>query len=142
MSALKNLPSDVAREVQDALFAMREHALPTRMLMLCLEEKGLSLEEKEKEINEIETSDNRVMASNQAFVFEEIQYLPEGNVYYISTKAPLHDLEGNVIGVAGVSIDITKQKNAEKEAIQASAAKSIFVAKVSHGNYLFRLPQC
>jgi two-component system sensor histidine kinase/response regulator len=56
-----------------------------------------------------------------------------------TTKLPLHDKDGNVIGTFGISRDITDLKKTEEElakardaANQASRAKSDFLANMSH----------
>ncbi len=39
---------------------------------------------------------------------------PEGGNLWVSTnKAPFHDAQGNVVGIVGISLDITERKNAE-----------------------------
>jgi rsbT co-antagonist protein RsbR len=46
----------------------------------------------------------------------EISSTPEGKTVYLSsTKAPMIDCKGNVIGIVGLTRDVTEQKIAEKE---------------------------
>jgi PAS domain S-box-containing protein len=59
--------------------------------------------------------------------------------YYDTIKAPLHTTEGELIGILGISRDITSRKNAEEEMIKAkidaemsNRTKSEFLAVVSH----------
>jgi two-component system cell cycle sensor histidine kinase/response regulator CckA len=55
--------------------------------------------------------------------FEEPQHKPDGSVGWLRTsKIPLHDQEGRVIGVMGTYEDITEQKQAEA-ALRASEEK-------------------
>jgi len=71
---------------------------------------------------------------------EEEQISPEGQPVCVSTtKLPLYDAEGGVIGTFGISRDITDRKRAQqqlqgaKEAAEsASRAKSDFLANMSH----------
>ncbi len=60
-------------------------------------------------------------------------------VFYVSTRVPLFDQNKNVLGVIGISVDITERKRMEQElfiakerAEAANQAKSIFIANMSH----------
>ncbi len=58
-------------------------------------------------------ADARVMAANEAETLEEVltgDGLPQT---YLSTKCPIHDGEGHVIGMFGISMNITERKNTE-----------------------------
>ena len=71
---------------------------------------------------------------------EEMETWPDGHhTWASSTKLPLRDKDGHVVGTFGISRDITSQKRAEealriaKEAAEAaSRAKSDFLANMSH----------
>ncbi len=85
--------------------------------------------------------ERRVMASGRSVVNkEEEQEWPDGRVNWVSTtKVPLRDQYGQVIGTFGISRDITDRKQAEaamqaaREAAEAaSRAKSDFLANMSH----------
>ncbi len=82
-----------------------------------------------------------VMESNQVMTMEE-QWQPEpGQVprHYLSIKSPIHDDDGKVIGMLGVSLDISERKRAEEllheakeKAEYANRAKTEFLSMVSH----------
>lgn len=61
--------------------------------------------------------DRRLMESNQPKLnFEEPQSTPDGKKIWLRTsKVPLHDAVGKVIGVLGIYDDITEQKMAEAQ---------------------------
>jgi PAS domain S-box-containing protein len=58
-------------------------------------------------------TDARVMASNEAQSLEEVLTGDGPPQTYLSTKCPIHDADGQVIGMFGVSMNITERKQAE-----------------------------
>lgn len=63
----------------------------------------------------IHANDQRVMASGKVERVEEVFTTPGGGThYYRSTKAPLRDGSGAVVGIVGVTSDITEQRLAEE----------------------------
>jgi PAS domain S-box-containing protein len=63
----------------------------------------------------IMANDRQVMRENKAVTFQEDLTTTEGEISLLATKGPLHDGAGNVIGMFGISRDITERKRAEKE---------------------------
>ncbi|HEY9249624.1 MAG TPA: PAS domain-containing protein, partial [Rariglobus sp.] len=61
--------------------------------------------------------DQTIIASHQPLIdHEEKGTLPDGRLVWISTtKLPLHDIEGTLLGTFGVSRDITARKHTEQE---------------------------
>lgn len=91
-------------------------------------------------------ADTEVMTSGEPLTKEEINYAVDGfsKVHYLSHKVALRDKFGNIIGMLGNSVDITKQKQyeyalneAKTKAEAANFAKSEFLAVISHE---FRIP--
>jgi PAS domain S-box-containing protein len=86
-------------------------------------------------------AERAIEESGQPLVgFEEKDTWLDGRERWVSTtKVPLRDEAGNIIGTFGVSRDITDRKHAEEElrraketAEQANRAKSEFLANMSH----------
>jgi two-component system CheB/CheR fusion protein len=72
-------------------------------------------------------NDRRVMESGQTQVMEEVVPSPTGPRTFLSAKTPYCDAEGRVIGVIGVSRDITERKRAEEILRQSEARfRSVF----------------
>ena len=64
-------------------------------------------------------NDRKVMGSGQTQVIEEIFTDSQGKHTFLSTKSPLLDAAGKVVGLVGLSRDITERKQTEA-ALQAS----------------------
>ena len=81
-----------------------------------------------------------LMQTGRTVTKEERETWPDGSVSWaLSTKLPLRDEAGRIIGTFGISHDITARKNAEealrvaKEAAEESSrTKSQFLASMSH----------
>jgi PAS domain S-box-containing protein len=85
--------------------------------------------------------EQQVLRTGQPLVdFEEKEVWPDGHVTWASTtKLPLRDASGAIIGTFGISRDITEKvrqqeelRRAKEEAVKASRAKSEFLANMSH----------
>ncbi|MGZ9014345.1 MAG: ATP-binding protein, partial [Burkholderiales bacterium] len=67
----------------------------------------------------IMANDRRVMSSGRIERVEETVPAPDGPRTYLSTKSPLRDVHGDVVGVIGVATDITDRKRMENELREA-----------------------
>ncbi|CDZ78199.1 Aerobic respiration control sensor protein ArcB [Legionella massiliensis] len=88
---------------------------------------------------ELNRLNDLVMDTGMPHTAEEYAVMANGLAIYFSQKTPLRDKNGGIIGVLGVSIDITERKKMEaalrraKEAAEvANYAKTEFIANVSH----------
>jgi len=85
-------------------------------------------------------NDEEVMQTGRSIIVEEPLTLANGTTLtVISNKAPLHDAENNIIGVVGVSVDISERKASEQALIEAkeiaeaaNQAKSRFLSSMAH----------
>jgi len=90
--------------------------------------------------NEVTRYDLAVIEGNQTVEMEQKAFDDQGNqAVYLTKKLPLHNTKGAVIGLLGISVDITKRKEAEKAALEAKSAaemanraKTEFLANMSH----------
>ncbi|WP_232310166.1 PAS domain-containing protein [Pseudoxanthomonas mexicana] len=61
-------------------------------------------------------ADERIMSTGLAEQLEEEVSFPDGRrAFWLSTKAPLLDAQGQVVGLIGASLDITDRKTAEAQ---------------------------
>ncbi len=77
---------------------------------------GQSEEDRHRQAAIIDENDRIIMETGNSQVLEEPLILPDGNVaIYLSKKAPLYNDRGEVIGILGISFDITEKKKLEEE---------------------------
>jgi PAS domain S-box-containing protein len=62
----------------------------------------------------IQANDRRVMADNRSKSFQEEVSAADGERTFLATKGPLRDETGRVVGMFGISRDITEIKQAER----------------------------
>lgn len=90
----------------------------------------------EKQLDEFRSDDLRVMQTGQPMLdFEEKITRADGvTLNLLTSKVPLRDTDGTIIGVLGASIDITKRKQLEHQLAHAQKMESIgqLAAGVAH----------
>ncbi len=82
-------------------------------------------------------NDRRVMTSGRIERVEEAMPTPDGPRTYLSTKSPLRDVRGSVIGVIGVATDISERKRMENELREAQRFSQGLVETAPIVLYLF-----
>jgi len=83
-----------------------------------------------EEAEAFRSEDMQVMSSGKTISFEEQVTLPDGTENWFATiKTPVYDRTGQVMGVTGISMDITDRKRVEQQ-LQASR---IFLDAVING---------
>ncbi len=70
----------------------------------------------------IEANDRKVIEENRTLSFEETLTSLEGPRFMHSTKGPLHDEQGRIVGIFGITRDITERKQID-EVIRESERK-------------------
>ncbi|MEO5714458.1 MAG: PAS domain S-box protein [Luteolibacter sp.] len=73
----------------------------------------------------IRENDGFVIRSNQAHTSEEVLTAVGVTRVYQAKKAPYRDGRGNVVGIIGISRDITEQRQLEKQFLRAQRMESI-----------------
>ena len=73
-------------------------------------------------------NDLRIMTTGVTDVLEEVVLSPDGPRTYLSTKSPVRDATGAVVGVVGVARDITAHKETERNAKAAARSEALEVA--------------
>jgi sigma-B regulation protein RsbU (phosphoserine phosphatase) len=75
-----------------------------------------------KQAAKYQREDRRVIETRKTFNAVEERALSGGEkIYHQVVKTPLHDAQGNVIGLQGIFWDITEQKRADEQIRQATA---------------------
>lgn len=83
---------------------------------------------------------NQVMKTGQEYSLEEVAKQANGTeIVFLAKKVPLLDGKGNIVGILGISVDITQQKEVEKKLIEekekaeaANRAKTEFLENMRH----------
>ncbi|HBD07904.1 MAG TPA: hypothetical protein DCZ69_06550, partial [Syntrophobacteraceae bacterium] len=81
-------------------------------------------------------NDRQVMEGNRIFTVQEDLTTAEGEITFLATKGPLHDAAGNVIGMVGVSHDITERKRAEEEIRESEHKYRVLFETANDGIFL------
>jgi|GEM_PF-1050406 len=85
-----------------------------------------------KSPNDFRGQDSHVIETGLICKFENTIIKPDGKTYIFDTfKAPLVQ-DGKIIGIVGVSREVTDRKKMEQSLIEASKAKGEFLSSMSH----------
>ena len=81
---------------------------------------------------EFRKNDLHVMESGKPYSAEESFHFNGKETMVHSEKIPIREKDGSIVGVLGISTDITELSEAKKRAEAANQAKSEFIANMSH----------
>ncbi len=86
-----------------------------------------------KEAERIKKADQEIMQKNQSVILKEPSAFESGKeVMYLSKKAPLHNKQGEVIGLVGTTLDISSIVSEYEDLLQdANKNKSRFILDIS-----------
>jgi two-component system aerobic respiration control sensor histidine kinase ArcB len=90
--------------------------------------------------DKLDQANNAVMSTGQTITTEDTVNLRDGTeAIFLSNKVPLRDDQGNVVGLLGISIDITDRKKQEEDlkkakekAEEATVLKNDFIKNIEH----------
>ncbi len=81
----------------------------------------------------IRSNDRRVMAQDRPETFEEEIDTADGRLVFLATKGPLHDADGQVVGLFGIARDITQRRELERQRQAAHDRMRDVLARVDDG---------
>ena len=108
--------------------------LSTRQDIVGKHNKDLPWNYRSSELPEVlDVVNNQVMETGETVSLEETGTLKNGKkIIFLSNKAPLFNLKGEIVGMVGISIDITKEKEAQKALRKSNRTKLEFLSTASH----------
>jgi PAS domain S-box-containing protein len=77
-------------------------------------------------------NDLRVMESGRSQSMEEVAGTSDGYRIFLSSKAPYRNESGEVIGIIGISHDITERKQAEEKIRASLKEKEVLLKEIHH----------
>lgn len=87
---------------------------------------------------ELQALGRRVMVEGKNITAEEHLTTPSGERVFLATKGPLRDGEGRIVGIFGISRDITERKRAEEALRQSEALFRALVEQTLAGVYVIQ----
>ncbi|MGD9152995.1 MAG: PAS domain-containing protein [Gammaproteobacteria bacterium] len=122
-----NVPANIYWLNKDGIFlGCNVHQLDMLGLKSTKEYVGKTYEDlyEKTHIAIIKERDKKIMQQDRVVTLEETAIKEDGSKeYFLTTKTPLHDSNGNVTGLIGVSLNITEKKLAEN-ALKEAKIKS------------------
>ena len=141
-SLIENMPCNVYWMDKDCLMVGCNQNVLTMLNMTREEFIGKSYEELEQIGNwpkglaeKLKNDDLKVLSTGKPIFGAEDPPIPHVDntvSNFLTSRVPLYNQQGEIIGVAGISTEISNLKKAREQALAASLAKSEFIANMSH----------
>ncbi len=83
----------------------------------------------------LDAANNKVMENGEPYIFEETIKWPDSDKTYLTHKVPLKNMQGQIVGLLGVSFDISDRKKVEEELrlmALSNQAKTDFIRNMEH----------
>ncbi len=74
-----------------------------------------------------------VVANDRIITEEEVLTTTLGERVFLATKGPMHDEHGNIIGIFGISRDITERKRMERELAEKGMLRQVLIEQSRDG---------
>src|SRR5205814_572078 len=87
-----------------------------------------------EEAGSLDDNERLVLEAGETMIVEELLNTPGGERTYLTTKSPLRDEQGRVIGLIGVATDITERKHAQRELEKLVVAEQRLRAEAERAN--------
>ncbi|MCM2266627.1 MAG: PAS domain S-box protein [Elusimicrobiales bacterium] len=130
--ALLRMVFDTAK---DAIFIKDMNGMYVKVNKACADIFGLTPEQmlykRDSELFEPEAAaeifkdDSDVVLSGKTLLLNKVRRLPAGTLHLSVVKTPLRDIRGRIIGVLGISRDISELKKMERELAISTAAAAV-----------------
>jgi len=78
-------------------------------------------------------SEREVMESGRTCTSEEVIQTGDGEKTLITYKSPLYDMDGSVMGTVGIGIDVTKERNYEREILDKNRTMEMLFSTMDCG---------
>jgi PAS domain S-box-containing protein len=78
------------------------------------------------------TADDRQVIARGEAILDKEEYLPDSDQWNLTSKVPWRDAEGNVVGLIGVTRDVTERKRQREEIERQNRRLERFATTVSH----------
>ena len=87
----------------------------------------------------LQAAERRIVETGQPVIgFEEMLVGPDGGeIWYTSSKVPLHNADGDIIGIAGVTRDFTAPRRMRQEIADSRNQLNYVLSEVSDGIAMF-----